>query len=410
MTFLLSLLLLLAQDQPWVAHQQAARAAREAGDFESYRTHLLALNELFTGHPTIVYSLAVAEAKLGNKDTAVNWLSTFSSMGLSQDIGKDPTFASLNDLPAFQAVQKRMAENLQPVSHSIEAFPLSEAGMISEDIVWDAKRKRFFISSVRKHKIMVADAAGHIKDFATTNWPVLALAVDSKRRVLWASTAAMPHGEGYDKKDAGRTAMLKYDLQFGALLKRFDLEEAGEHVLGDMTIASTGDIYVSDSAGGPVYTVRNERLEPVCDKKHFRSPQTPVLLPGEKKLLVADYGRGIAIVDLATRDVTWLATAGDISLIGIDGLYRAGNDLIAIQNGSSPMRIMRMTLDPTFTRVTRWKTIEANTPGLGSPSHGVVVGDTFYFLANTGWEQFDDNGALVPNAKLTPPSVWRMRL
>jgi len=410
MTALLSLLLLWGQDAPWVAHQQAARAAREAKDFVGYRAHLLALNELFTGHPNVLYSLAVAETQLGNRDAAIQWLATLASMGLTQDTAKDPTFAPFADLPAFQAVQKRMAENRQPVSHSTLAFPLPEAGMISEDIAWDAKGKRFFISSVRKHKIVAADAAGRVSDFATTKWPVLALAVDSKRNVLWASTAAMPHGEGYDPKDAGRTAMLKYDLRTGAQLARFDLEASGEHVLGDMTISSSGEIFVSDSVGGPVYTVRNNRLEAVCDKKHFRSPQNPVLLPGEKKLLVADYGRGIAIVDLATRDVTWLATNGDVSLIGIDGMYLFHHDLIAVQNGSSPMRLMRMTLDAAFTRVLSWRVIEANTPGLGSPSHGVVVGGTFYFLANTGWEQFNDDGAPVPNARFTPPAVWRLRL
>ena len=36
--------------------------------------------------------------------------------------------------------------------------------------------------------------------------------------------------------------------------------------------------------------------------------------------------------------------------------------------------------------------LEANTPGLGEPTHGTIVGNTFYFIANTGWEQYDDQG------------------
>ena len=415
----LLLALLFVQDQPpaqpWTAHQQAARTAREAKDWTGYRTHLVALNELFYGHPTIVYSLAAAEAQLGNGDQALGWLTKFAAMGLFQDISKDATFAALRDLPAYQQVVKRMAGNLEPVSHGKVAFALPESGIIAEDIAWDARGKRFFISSVRRRKIMVTDSAGHVSDFISSGrdgiWSVLALAVDAKRGVLWASTAAMPHGEGYDAKDAGRTALLKYDLRTAALLKRYDLAaNSGQHVLGDMTISRAGDVFVSDSVGGPVYTIRNERLEAVCDKRHFRSPQTPALLPGEKKLFVADYGRGIAIVDLATRDVSWLKPTADLSLIGIDGLYRAGRDLIVVQNGTSPMRIIRMKLDATFTHILSWQTIEANTPGFGSPSHGVVVGDSFYFLANTGWDSYDDNGVQIPKAKLTAPAVWRMSL
>src|SRR5260370_33837685 len=105
MARLLLLLFFLFQDtqpkdtQPWIAHQQAARAAREAKDWAAYRTHLLALNDLFYGHPTIIYSLAVAKAQSGNGGRALDWLSKFAAMGLSQDIAKDPSFAALRDLP-----------------------------------------------------------------------------------------------------------------------------------------------------------------------------------------------------------------------------------------------------------------------------------------------------------------------
>jgi hypothetical protein len=403
------------QDPPWVAHNKAARAAREAKNYAEYRTHLLALNDLFFGHPTVVYSLAVAEAQLGNRDAALKWLNTFAAMGLYQKVAADPNLTALRDTAEFQQVTRRLDDNLHPISRSTRVFALPSTSFVAEDIAWDPRDKRFLISSVRKRSIIAVDASGHATDFVTPAhdgiWSVLALAADPPRGVLWASTAAMPIGEGYQKSDEGRTALLKYDLHSGALLKRYDLAAGpGGHVLGDMTISSRGDVYVSDSLGGPVYTLQDERLKPVCDKKEFRSPQTPALFPGEKKLFVADYGRGIAIVDLATRAVSWLHATPDISLIGIDGLYRAGNDLIAVQNGTNPMRLLRIKLDSTLTRVLSWETMEANSPGLGSPNHGVIVGDTFYFIADSGWDQFDDDGRPIPNAPATAPAVWKMSL
>lgn len=384
---------------------------------------MLALNELFTGHPSIVYSLAFAEVQLGHPDAALKWLQTFAAMGLYQNAAADPNLAALRDLPEFKQVMLRMEENQQPISHSTRVAALTEPGLvdgfIAEDIAWDARGKRFFISSVRKRKIIVVDAAGHSTDFVTSGrdgiWSVLALHIDAERGVLWASTAAMPQGEGYQKSDEGRTALLQYDLRTGALRKRIELGAAlaagpGGHVLGDMTLSAAGEVYITDSLGGGVYTVRNDALVPVCDKKHFRSPQTPALSPGDKKLFVADYGRGIAVVDLATQDVSWLTSDGPVSLIGIDGLYRAGSDLIAVQNGSSPMRLMRLKLDASLTRIIRWEVMEANTPGFGTPSHGVVVSGTFYFIANSGWDQFNDDGSPDPKVPVTAPAIWKQPL
>ncbi len=31
---------------------------------------------------------------------------------------------------------------------------------------------------------------------------------------------------------------------------------------------------------------------------------------------------------------------------------------------------------------------------LGQPTHGVLVDGAFYFLANTGWDRFGDDGAI----------------
>jgi hypothetical protein len=263
---------------PWVAHQQAARAAREAKDYAAYRTHLLALNDLFFGHPTIVYSLAVAELQLGNRDAALKWLTTFATMGLYQNVVGDPSLAALRELPEFQQLIRRMEENQRPVSHSTLAFALSEPAFIVEDIAWDARGKRFFVSSMRKRKIIVVDAAGRSSDFVPAArqgiWSVLALAVDSRHGVLWASTAAMPQGEGYQKADEGRTALLKYDLRSGALLKRYDLAAGlGQHVLGDMTLSAAGDVYVSDCATRSTFA----RLRLPCCCPERRSCLSPTM-------------------------------------------------------------------------------------------------------------------------------------
>jgi hypothetical protein len=103
-------------------------------------------------------------------------------------------------------------------------------------------------------------------------------------------------------------------------------------------------------------------------------------------LFVPDYSRGIGIVNLATKKCKLLAHPPDLSLGGIDGLYLAGRTMIAIQNGTAPERLIRMHLNAELTYVLGWETIEANWKGLGDPTHGVLVGSQFYFIANSGWD------------------------
>jgi hypothetical protein len=124
---------------------------------------------------------------------------------------------------------------------------------------------------------------------------------------------------------------------------------------------------------------------------------------------VPDYARGIGVLDLASKGVVWLS-ASKHALNGIDGLYFVRGFLIATQNGSSPERVIRFQLDSTLTAIVSEEVIERATPTLGDPTHGVVVGDGFYYIANSGWNAIDDHGDLKAGAKLTPAKIMRLRL
>ena len=197
------------------------------------------------------------------------------------------------------------------------AFLLEEPDLLAEDIAYDARTRRFYISSVRKSKIVTGDG----QQFATAPWPVLALAVDAKRRVLWASTGWVPHCERCVPEDKDQeTALLAFDLDSGALRKR---RFAVERLLGDMTLSSGGDLYVSGGypRRGARLKAGSSELERLDAAGEFPSPQTPALSADEKTLYVPDYARGIAALHLAGKSVEWLQPANNIALSGIDGLY-----------------------------------------------------------------------------------------
>jgi sugar lactone lactonase YvrE len=396
----------------YVQEAGAMNKACVAKEYPACRGHLLKLEELLDGRVDIVYRLAKAEAMLGNKDAALARLQVFSKSGLTfADPAVAPEFASLKNSPEFETILARVKAARGPVSASKPFLTLPERDLIAEDIVYDPGDQKFYISSVRHSKILSLDMHGGSAEFVHGAWPIMALGVDSKRRILWASAVAIPEGIGFRKEDEGRSALLKYSLDTGALLKRYDPTKDAKHALGDMTVSADGDVFVSDGEGA-VYWVEHgkDALDILVPKGVFHSPQTPALSPDGRRLFVPDYSRGIGIVDLASRQVKLLEHPKELSLGGIDGMYLSGRTLIAIQNGTAPERLIRMKLDESLTRVLEWGTIEANWPGLGDPTHGVVVGQQFYFIANSGWDLMADDGSLKPGAAFEPATIRQMQL
>ena len=86
------------------------------------------------------------------------------------------------------------------------------------------------------------------------------------------------------------------------------------------------------------------------------------------------------------------------------GVFDHGT-LIAVQNGTSPGRVVAFDLDPSLTRVTSETIIDRSTKTLGDPTHGVIIDDDFYYIANSGWDVIDDHGNMRPGAKPSEPRV-----
>ena len=385
----------------WRALNRTAREAVQAKDYAKLRATLLELQPLIPGNPRIAYNLAASEAKLGNREAALTVLRNLAGMGLVYDLAADENFASLRESPEFRDVLARIAQNRKPVSGAVAAFPIAGLDLIPEDIAYDAKTRRFFLSSVRQGKIFTGDG----KPFAQAEWSVLALRADAERRTLWATVGWLPHCAICKEVDKDKTALLAFDLDSGALKQRVESPVPG--LLGDMTLGRGGDIYVSEGLHGAVLRLKagGKQLERLDAPGEFPSPQTPALSADEKTLYVPDYVRGIAALGLQDRKLEWLQPARDVALSGIDGLYVYAGGFLAVQNGTNPPRVVRLSGD-----LKEMEVLEANTPGLGEPTHGVIAGDEFYFIANSGWGEYDDQGRKKAGSAAVESSVRKLKL
>ena len=392
--------------------QQQLHDSHARNDWQANLRYARSLRELLNAAPNSQLEVARAELHLGETEAGLRDLAVFAHMGQTIDPAQIfPSIASIPNQAALHNIQQTLEANSREISRGSTAFVLSDPRLLAEDIDYDSHTQTFFISSVRLGKIIAADLHGASRDFAPApdGWPLLALKVDARRRQLWATEVAL-QGFGFARKgDWGRSALVCYSLNGGKVLRR--VEGPKGSALGDMLLTPLGEVIVSDGEGGGVYRLPAEgsALERV-DAGDFISPQTAALHPDGKHLFVPDYLRGIGVLDLTSRHVQWLPMKGRFALNGIDGVYAARKALVAVQNGTAPERVVIFTLNDPLTEVTSEEIIERASPTLGDPTHGVIVGTTFYYIANSGWDVVDEHGELKPGARLSPARVMQVEL
>lgn len=404
------------QDSTWRDHERALQGARQANDTATYRAQLNAVYVAVGATPRIVTRYAALALGAGDTAGASRWMGALAAMGAELDTGMVSRYAALAGATAASALRATQASATRERGAPVLVARLGDADMISEDLAYDAKGGRFLVSSVHRGGID-AVAAGRtmtlVEPRADSTWGMFALGVDSARGALWATTAALPIGAGYSPADSGRSALMKFDLRTGAPRGRYVAPDSGAHVLGDLVVGSAGAVYVSDGLGGGVYALApgNDSLRVLLPRGTFLSPQTPALSSDGATLFVPDYSIGIAAVDVATGRITWLTHSDSLALTGIDGMYRVGRDLIVVQNGLEPNRIMRLGLDPSMRRVVRATTIARGAVAASSLTHATVSRGWLYFLARSGWERAADDGTMTAAASAADaPVIVRVRL
>jgi streptogramin lyase len=403
----------VSEDSTWQEHAQAGEAARAAQDWGGWRYHLVRVREEVGYHPSLIFNLARADARLGRTEDALGWLQAFAASGLTRDVANDSAFAQTRQGPAWTAIAERIAGNARPVANAQPAFTLADSVFMPEGIAFDPRSRRFFLSSLRSGRILSYAVDGGFAEFVPAGrdgqWAMLGIAVDTLTRTLWATTHAAPYFTGYAAADSGKSAVLAYDLDTGTLRRRYLPPDSGRHQLGDIAVSADGDVFVSDADNGVVYRIeRGEEEMEAFAQDELVSPQGLVVTSDGRRVLVADYVRGIASLERESGELTWIPVPDSVAVSGIDGLVRMGHRLIAVQNGVAPKRVIELQLDDEERRITGWRPLESATPLLTEPTHAVAVGGEVFFIADSGWDRLDPAGQLKPGMRLEPAHVLRL--
>ena len=393
-------------------HVQEALQAREAGDVATYLSSLREAEQLRPGHPELIYFIAGAQALNGDRAGAVQSLRRVADMGLGLRADSDPDFDTLADEPGYSQVIAQIQANRLPSGTSATAFVVpGEPDFVPEGFAHDPTDGSFYLGSVHKRKILRVDANGSVSEFAAPGFAglmsVMGMTVDPRARILWVATAGVRETAGLAEDNLGRSAVYRFNLDTRNVDQSNHFSNREEQrVLGDLVLAEDGDLYLSDARGSGIHRIRagGDFLETFVQPGEFRSPQGLAMAEDERGLYVADYSTGISYVFRPTREVFRMPPPPDQTLLGIDGLVRDGDALIAIQNGTMPHRILRLQLSPDGRAITEVTVLASNLPDWDEPTLGMMLGNRFYYVANSHWNRFVD-GELPPDAELTDPRI-----
>ena len=404
-----------------------ALAAYQKKDYSAFLNNLKKAIELAPNNPTVMYELARAFALNGNKEAAITWLERYVDTGFfikSDDIGD---FDAIKDLKKFKAILRRNQEMKSPITNSKIAFKIPEKDLIPEGIAYDPVNEVFYIGSIYKCKIISVDKQNNVNNFTSEKQDgllsVTGIKVDAKRRILWVNSSEFYRMKGFENNKAGYTCIFKYNIDNRKLIKKYILDERPVfHHFNDLVINSQGDVFITDSLFGAIYKIdhQSDNLDIFIKPDRFTYPNGITLSQDERYLFVT-HVEGTSVVDINTKSYYILPHPKNIPLTGIEGLYLYKNTLVAIQDDNWHGRVIQLSLRKSSYKALNLKNslkysvqkanlIEVGNHLFSHPTTGVIVGNFFYYIANSQQLKFNKDMTIYPIDKLDDILILKVKL
>lgn len=406
----LSLLVLVAINATADEYTEAYADLIAAYELQNFPAMVIAAEKSLEArpeYPGALFNLAFAQALAGESDDSLVTLEHLLAKGIDYNADNLDEFAAVRELPGWIDYISGVEELYEPIGEASVALQLDDGLFAPEGIALD-ESGHFLLGSIHKGQLIRANGDVVVLSDRAGHWSVFGMRFDDNGS-LWFASAAVAQLLDVGGS-TGKSGLFRIDVATGDITREVILpQDANEQVLGDLVIQ--GDtIYATDSLTGALYRYRIEtdKLETLLEPGTFGSPQGLVFDASGDYLYVADYIGGLYRVSVADGSRARLLVPEQISDHGIDGLYRYGSELIAIQNGIRPHRVVALQLSDDGLAIEGVRPLVANHELFDEPTLGVLQGDTFFFVANSHWNRFDANNALPEG--LTGPVILKVRL
>jgi len=405
---------LISESEEQYSRSQAARgeaiAAFRAGEFA---TALDGMKRALAERPTNIALLNNA-LFLAAEAEQTNDVVEFANRFIALDLIPGELFKAKmqGKLPAkvWSGFNEKFNQVSQPQGSADTLFSIPTDHRLVEGIATD-NNGSYFLSTVVSGTILRSSPGQEISilvdgaDHAAGSF--FGIAYSPRENALYATygrvdqTPNMPKGEGL-------TGVMRINPVTGDITGDWSLPGGTENQqIADIAISPTGTVYLSEAQSGGIYRITGDMLEKLDTKKRFRSPQGMAFLGNN--LLMADYGRGLWRINTGTSEATLLSLPSSVSLIGIDGLFAHKGKLIAIQNGTSPHRIIEIELDESLDTVAGLKVLAKNLAGFDEPTLGTSTPDGLVFVASSQWPKYAPEGLVREGQAVEPTAIMILK-
>lgn len=400
---------LVAADEYQVARAEIVEAF-QAKDFSAMRAAAERTANIRPGFAGALFNLAYAQVLDDDAEASLATLNQLLEQKIDFGVADIEDFSPLKALPNWAAYAESIEALHTPVGDAQIVHRYIESDFIPEGIAV-ANNGDVFLGSIRNGSIMrlgdVPDQVAAATD--GPHWSVFGMRLQGDK--LWFVSSAISEFAALDEADHGRNGLFAIDTRDSTITTVAMLPTSdSEQVLGDLIVLDAETLLLTDQADGTIYrfSISSGEFSVLIDRGVLNSPQGLVTDESGDYLYVADYTGGLFRITLAERVVERVAAPKNLSVYGIDGLYRHGSRLIAIQNGIQPNRVVEFELSDDGLTINGSRLLAMNLPEFDEPNLGEVIGDKFVFIANSHWNRFDRDGNLPD--ELSGPVVLEIDL
>jgi sugar lactone lactonase YvrE len=357
----------------------------------------------------VLYQVAALYAQAGHAEQALATLRDMASKRAGLDPRLRDGFQSLAATPEFLRLKQQIRRDNPPVRNAQPAFTIAEADLTPEGIAWSEKQHRFYLGSM-KRKIIEVDDAGHARDFVTTADQglgiVVGLRVDDRRGELWAASERMSPQPGLVR------GVFRYRLSDGKLVGKYPVRDGNADLVNDLVVAPDGTLYATATNSGSLVRVRpGSATAEIFLPPHSLPDPNGITVSRDGRFLFVAGWYGITRVDLKSRATQLLKSSSQIAGGCLDGMYEYHGDLVGIQNCIHDSgRVLRLRLNPQRDTIVSVQVLESYNPLFEGITTGAIVGNRFYFMANTQIHNIAPDGSIPVSVRFNPIHVLRLNL
>lgn len=368
------------------------------------------LDSIRPHHPTFTYNLASAFTLNCRNAEALLVLRHLVLANNTVSFEDDPDFESLRNSEDFQKIKQLKSKQGEEIQNSKLRIKLTEKDLHPESVIFLENHKLWLASSIRNKKIITFDSAtGKCNDWFTDSlYSVFAMKADNKQEYLWVACSAIPEMKGFSKEMEGKSEVLKIHIATRKIVNRFSVQ--GNHVFGDLIVSNNNEVYISDSADPLIYKIADNKISLWKDLRNEAfNLQGITFNEDQTKIFIADYLKGIAVINIENNNYSWLAFPENATNKGIDGLVFCKNSLIAIHNGAIPIRIAKYQLDKEGKSILDFTILDNNRSEFNEPALASLFKNKLYFFANSPWK-FYSKDFVLDEIKIQSPKLFELTL